>query len=158
VKSTVIPNFFSAEHATTKNSTLESNMTISAEDRFEIQDIIIQIYQALDNHRGSEYASFFTPDGCLENESFGVIRGREAIAKFIQAHCEAGNENGALHCISNLLIEQNEAKEATVRAEVMKFRVSVAPPELWVSSFVTAQMHHAETRWQVARFNLGIRS
>lgn len=132
-------------------------MTISAEDRFEIQDVIIQLYQALDKHRGSEYASFFVPDGCLENKSFGVITGREAIAKFIQAHCEAGNEDGALHCISNLLIEQSETEQATVRAEVMKFRVSVAPPELWVSSFVTAQMYRAGTRWQVARFNLGIR-
>ena len=98
-------------------------MTISAEDRFEIQDIIIQLYQALDNHRGSDYASLFTPDGRLENESFGMIAGREAIAKFIQTHCEAGNENGALHCISNLLIEQSETEEATVQVEVMKFRV-----------------------------------
>ncbi len=133
-------------------------MTISAEDRFEIQDVITQLYQALDNHQGSDYASFFTLDGRLENESFGVIMGREAIAKFIQAHCEAGNENGALHCISNLLIEQSETEKVTVRAEVMKFRVSVIPPELWVSSFVTAQMHHVETQWQVAQFNLGIRS
>ena len=133
-------------------------MTISAEDRFEIQDVIIQIYQALDNHRGSDYASFFTPDGLLENESFGVITGREAIAKFIQTHCEAGNENGALHCISNVLIEQDKTEGAAVRAEVMKFRVSVMPPELWVSSFVTARMHNTGTRWQVARFNLGIRS
>ncbi len=133
-------------------------MTISAEDRFEIQDIIIQLYQALDNHRGGDYASFFMPDGSLENETFGVITGREDIAKFIQSHCEAGNENGALHCISNLLVEQSETEEAAVRAEVMKFRVSVTPPELWVSSFVTAQMHYAETQWQVARFSLGIRS
>lgn len=133
-------------------------MTISAEDKFEIQDVLIKIYEALDNHSGSNYASFFTPDGILENKSFGVITGREKIAKFIQTHCEAGNENGALHCISNVLIEQDKTEGATVRAEVMKFRVNVTPPEIWVSSFVTARMHNAGTKWQVARFNLGIRS
>ncbi len=42
-------------------------MTISAEDKFEIQEVIIKIYEALDNHSGSNYASFFTPDGILVN-------------------------------------------------------------------------------------------
>ncbi len=133
-------------------------MTISAEDRLEIQDVIVQIYTALDQHNGAEYASHFRRDGILENESFGKSIGRAAIAKFVQHHCDTGHEQGALHCLSNVLLWEVVPAQITLQAEVMKFRVNIAPPELWVSSFITAQFQKIETVWQIAALHLGIRS
>lgn len=132
-------------------------MTISAEDRLEIQDVIVRLYTALDQHSGADYASFFLRDGILENASFGEIAGQERIDQFVQQHCDEGNEKGALHCISNVLIWEEDRSQIKLQAEVMKFRVNVAPPELWVSSFITAQFQKSETAWKIAVLHLGIR-
>jgi hypothetical protein len=132
-------------------------MTISAEDRMEIQEMLVYLYTALDQHNGAQYASHFCCDGILENESFGQITGRSAIAVFLNKLCDVGNENGALHCISNVVIWEEEQPQVRLQAEVMKFRVNVTPPEPRVSSFITAQVHKLETVWQIAVLHLSIR-
>lgn len=133
-------------------------MPLTAEDKLTITEVLTRVYQGLDDHDGEAYASYFAEDGVLDNNAFGTISGPPAVAAFVNKHCADGHEDGALHCLSNPLFSDTTENETTFRAEVMKFRVSVTPPEPWVSAYVTARMRRAGDGWQVARFTLGIRS
>ena len=130
-------------------------MSISARDKFEIQEVITRMYQALDAHDAEGYASYFTPDG-ISTSPRGDFRGRNAITNFIKRHLQQGNEDDSLHRIANIHIWEDIEHEASASVQVMKFRVSVTPPVFLVSAFGTARMKKFET-WQILYYELGHR-
>ncbi len=130
-------------------------MSLSAKDKFEIQEVITRLYQALDTHDAEGYASCFTPDG-ISISPRGDFRGRNAITNFIKHHLQQGNEAGSLHRITNIRVWEDVEHEAWASVEVMKIRVSVTPPVLLVSAFGKARMRKFET-WQVTHYELGHR-
>ncbi len=127
-------------------------MSLAATDKLEIQAVMIRMYRALDAHNANGYASCFAPDG-ISISPRGVFRGRGAIANFIEQHLQQGNENGTLHCLTNMIIDEHGGDEVSIRLEVMKFQVSTAPPTVLVSAFGTARMQKFET-WQIMQYNL----
>jgi ketosteroid isomerase-like protein len=130
-------------------------LSISAIDKLLIQEVMIRMYRALDAHDAKGYASYFAPDG-ISVSPRGVFRGRSAIANFIEHHLQQGNENGTLHCLSNMIIYGNGGDEVSIRLEVMKFQVNTTSPTISVSAFGTARMRKFET-WQIMQYNLGHR-
>lgn len=130
-------------------------MSISAEDKLEIQEVIIRMYQALDAHQADGYASYFATDG-VSISPHGVFCGRNEIANFVERHIQQGNESGTLHCVANILVWEDAAHGPSISVEVMKFRVSDTPAVFLVSAFGTARMKKFET-WQITRYELGHR-
>lgn len=130
-------------------------MSLSARDKFEIQEVITRLYQALDFHDAEGYALCFAPDG-ISTSLRGDFYGRDAIINFIKCHLEGGNETGSLHRLTNIRIWGGAAHEAWASVEVMKIRISVTPPVLLVSAFGTARMKKFET-WQIIHYELGHR-
>lgn len=127
-------------------------MSLSTRDKFEIQEVITRLYQALDAHDAERYALCFTPDG-ISTSPRGDFHGRDAITNFIKRHLQRGNEAGSLHRITNIRVWGDTAHEAWASVEVMKIRVSVTPPVLLVSAFGTARVKKFET-WQIMHYEL----
>jgi uncharacterized protein (TIGR02246 family) len=130
-------------------------MCLSPSDKFEIQEVINRLYQALDAHDAEGYALCFTPDG-VSTSPRGDFHGRDAITNFVKRHLEKGNEAGSLHRLTNIQIWGDTTQEAWVSVEVMKIRVSDTPPVLLVSAFGTARVKKFET-WQIVHYELGHR-
>ncbi len=130
-------------------------MSLSARDKFEIQEVVTRLYQALDSHDTEGYALCFTPDG-ISTSPRGDFHGRDAITNFIKRHLEGGNEAGSLHRLTNIRIWGDIEHEAWASVEVMKIRVSVTSPVLLVSAFGMAHMNKFET-WQIMHYELGHR-
>ena len=87
-------------------------MTLSVQDRLDIQDLIYRCNWANDSGSGDEWSGCFLQDGVFDSLG-GKIEGREALAKFA-AKVWSGSDpewsafRGSMHFVSNLVIDGHE--------------------------------------------------
>lgn len=129
-------------------------MALSGDDKFAILELVSRLYQGVDGHDGDAVASLFTDDGCLVHGGVGKEMDRAAISSFVNAWAAAGNEEGALHLTSNPMFLDDSDSGPVLRMQTTKYRVSVTPPELWVSAELTLNARKDQNAWKIARFEI----
>lgn len=77
-------------------------MSLSVEDRLEIQELYARYNHAIDFGKADAWAACFTPDGVFTASAAGTFTGTEALANFVRSFAERMK---ARHWTNNLVIE-----------------------------------------------------
>ncbi|OXI36842.1 nuclear transport factor 2 family protein [Burkholderia aenigmatica] len=129
-------------------------MTLSAETKLEVQEAVARAYQALDGHNARAWAESFTQDGKFE-AIYGAFHGRAEIEAFIQSHIDKGAETGAMHTVTNFVVEgSNDAP--VIHGYVVKFGMDRRPVEILGCAKLIGQMTRQAGRWRFEHLTLAI--
>jgi hypothetical protein len=129
-------------------------MTISTEDKLSIHEACARAYQALDGHNPKGWAAAFTPDGTFD-AIYGVYKGRPEIEAFIRSHIEKGAENGAMHTVTNFVVE-GDPKKPKCYAYIVKFGMDSRPAQILGCAKLEADMIKVDGKWYFEKLALGI--
>lgn len=77
-------------------------MTLSTEDRLEIQELYARYNHAIDSGQGAAWAATFTPDGVFDSGQ-GTMSGAEALQKFGDGFA---SRMKARHWVNNLVLDE----------------------------------------------------
>jgi hypothetical protein len=100
-------------------------MSLSTEDRLEIQELYARYAHCFDSEDAEGYAAVFTPDGRFVRPGFPDLVGTDALTAFVhERHAEAP---GVSHHVSNLLVEDTGGG-VRGRAYVLVLRVVAGEP------------------------------
>jgi hypothetical protein len=128
-------------------------MSTSVADKIEIHELITRLYQAVDGHRPDGFAACFSAEGVFDANKYGEFRGHPSISEFMKNHIAKGNEDGARHCVSNLIVE-DAPNGLTVRAYVMKFRIDKLPGIAVGTALLLAHVKKGTGGWKIDRLTM----
>ncbi|WP_175775975.1 nuclear transport factor 2 family protein [Burkholderia anthina] len=129
-------------------------MTLSADTKLEVQEAVARAYQALDGHDARAWAESFTQDGTFE-AIYGAFHGRGEIQAFIQSHIDKGAENGAMHTVTNFVVDGSNDAPA-IHGYVVKFGMDRRPVEILGCAKLTGRMTRQAGRWMFEHLALAI--
>ena len=128
-------------------------MSLTADDKLAIHELITELYQRIDAQDAAGFASGFADDGVFR-APYGDFKGHAAVQKFMEEHIAAGQENGVRHFVTNLKVAPAGA-EAVVQLYILKLKVATGP------SFVatadgTFRVKKTTKGWRIAEFALNM--
>jgi hypothetical protein len=129
-------------------------MTITAEEKLAIHELLSRAYLALDTHDVSGWAAAFVPDGVFAAYDY-EFNGTTAITDFIKQHIAKGAEEGARHLVTNLLITEEDGKVA-VYGYITKIKIDKMPAETVAFAGLKGFPIKRDGEWRFARLNLVI--
>ncbi len=94
---------------------------LSADDRFEIQDLYARYAFHYDRGEAAEWSGLFTPDGSFGRAGEEPVRGRAELERFVVENLSANP--GVTHHTSNVLAEPNGPDRARGEAYALVIRV-----------------------------------
>jgi hypothetical protein len=103
---------------------LEIEVTLSVQDRLDIQELIYRCNWSNDTGSGKEWSGCFLPEGVFDSLD-GKIEGREALANFAEKVWSGSDPEwsafrGSMHFVSNLVIDGQE-NQALARCYLVIF-------------------------------------
>ncbi len=128
-------------------------MTLNADDKLAIHELITDLYLRIDAQDAAGFAQLFTADGVFR-APYGDFKGHAAVEKFMADHIAAGQEDGVRHFVTNFVVKGTGAN-AVVKFYIIKLKVATGP------SFVatadgTFQVSKTAAGWRIAEFALNI--
>lgn len=128
---------------TTNRRDKEPKMTITAEDRIEIAELMGRYNQALDTRDSEVWAETFTEDGVLDAGDGNPVEGRSALKARVDSMSRTSLER---HWVSNFIIE-NQGEEVTLRADMGVLKGNTV---LSTGRYVN-RMKIVDGQWKIAR-------
>jgi SnoaL-like domain len=125
-------------------------MKLSATDKVEIVEVANRLYECLSAHDGVEMARLFADDGQLVHAGAGQTVSPEELGTFVPEW--TAGEDASMYLIGNPVFDEGDESEPTVRMNVMKYRVSVVPPEPWISAQLKMSVRRADEVWKISSF------
>jgi hypothetical protein len=129
-------------------------MAISTEDKLLIHEACARAYQALDGHNPPGWAAAFTPDGTFD-AIYGVYNGHAEIEAFIRSHIEKGAEDGAMHTVTNFVVE-GDPQRPKCHAYIVKFGMGTRPAQILGNAKLEADMTKVNGTWLFEKLKLSI--
>jgi uncharacterized protein (TIGR02246 family) len=128
-------------------------MTLSAQDRLDILELLARADDAATTRDAGGYAQLFTEDSVMDGAK-GEFYGRDAIGAAVGAVWASEGE-GTAHLTLNAVIG-DEGTDGKVVARSTLMIVSLGtPPELVSLSAITHHLVKVGARWRVARRTVG---
>jgi ketosteroid isomerase-like protein len=125
-------------------------MSLSAEDRVTILELLVRADNAATDRDADVYAALFSEDAVMDGEK-GEYQGRDAIRSAVGAVWASEGE-ATTHLTLNSVIEDDGGTSDEVVARSTLMIVSPGPPPAVMSiSAITHRLVKVETRWRVVR-------
>lgn len=128
-------------------------MSISTQDKIEIQELAARTYIALDGEDAAGFAANFAGDGVFV-APYGEFAGPENVRSFIESHIDAGKEDGVRHVLSNHVIDEH-ADGARYRFYIIKMNIQTGPVAIATAGGDCIVSKTAQG-WRFKRFQLHI--
>lgn len=100
-------------------------MSLTAEDKIAIHELITELYKRIDAEDAAGVAADFTDDGVFR-APYGDFKGHAEVQKFMESHIAAGREDGMRHFVTNLSVEP-AGTDAVVKFYILKLKVATGP-------------------------------
>jgi|SRR5580658_3223220 ketosteroid isomerase-like protein len=125
-------------------------MTLSAEDRLEILELLARADDAASARDADAYVALFTEDGVLDGEK-GEHRGRDALRLAVNV-VWASEGPASAHLTLNAIIGPTDGQPNRATATSTLIIVDPGqPPKLLSLSRVVQHVEKTGPRWQIAR-------
>jgi ketosteroid isomerase-like protein len=127
------------------------SMTITTEDKMEIQELAARTYIGLDSEDAEGFAQGFADDGVFV-APYGEFEGPDAVRTFITSHIAAGKEDGVRHFLTNHVIDDH-AEGARYRFYIIKMNIATGPVAIATAGGDCLVTRTADG-WRFKRFQL----
>lgn len=126
-------------------------MTMTTDDKIEIQDLAARTYIGLDSEDAAGFAAGFAADGVFV-APYGEFVGPAAVKDFITGHIAAGKEDGVRHFLTNHVVDAHE-DGARYRFYIIKMNIAIGPVAIATAGGDCIVTRTAEG-WRFKRFQL----
>ena len=124
-------------------------MSLSADDRLAILDVVTRADEAASRRDADGYVELFTEDAVLDGTQ-GRHAGRAALRAAV-GPVWAAEGPATLHLTLNPIIEPGPSDDqATVRS-VLLILIPGPPPAIRTAALITQEVRRAEGSWRIAR-------
>jgi uncharacterized protein (TIGR02246 family) len=124
-------------------------MTLSADDRLAILDVITRADEAASRRDADAYVELFTDDAVLDG-SQGRHAGRAALRAGV-GPVWAAEGPATLHLTLNPVVEPGPAPDQAVARSVLLIIDPATPPALRTTAAITQELRRSEGSWRIAR-------
>ncbi|MDH2383216.1 MULTISPECIES: nuclear transport factor 2 family protein [Bradyrhizobium] len=128
-------------------------MTITTEDKIDIQELTARTYIGLDSEDAGGFASGFADDGVFV-APYGEFVGPAAVKEFITKHIAAGKEDGVRHFLTNHVVDAHE-EGARYRFYITKMNIATGPVAI-ATAGGDCIVKRTGQGWRFKRFQLTI--
>lgn len=126
-------------------------MSLSWEDKLEIQELVARYDRAVDTGDAEAWALCFTEDGSWDG---GIrVEGREALAEFVRGLPENpvfAPFRGARHFVANVLVEETAPGEARLRCDNLMLQPREGGPAALAAADYDDLLRRVDGRWLFA--------
>lgn len=129
-------------------------MSISEEQRQDVQQLVTKQYRALDSENASTWASYFKEDATFTSP-YGEWNGRGAIQEFMAEHILSGMESSVRHYISNFCFME-EGENIRASFYIKKVKVNVKEPFIIATAEGNCLAQKIAQNWMVKCYELKI--
>jgi ketosteroid isomerase-like protein len=124
-------------------------VTLSADDRLAILDVITRADEAASRRDAGAYVELFTEDAVLDG-SQGRHAGRAALRAGV-GPVWAAEGPATLHLTLNPVIEPGPAPDQAVARSVLLIIDPATPPALRATAAITQELRRSEGSWRITR-------
>jgi uncharacterized protein (TIGR02246 family) len=124
-------------------------MTLSADDRLAILDVITRADQAASQRDADAYVELFTDDAVLDG-SQGRHAGRAALRAGV-GPVWAAEGPATLHLTLNPVVEPGPSQDQAVARSVLLIIDPAAPPAIRATAAITQELRRSEGSWRITR-------
>ena len=128
-------------------------MKLTAEDRFDILDIIAQYNLAADEKNVEATIAFYTEDGCIEGD-MSTGKGRDAMRQDLP-EIFAAEVTLKRHIASNIQFKARNENEVEVGYVLLVMEAGVAPLTV-ATSMITDTYRLVGEEWKVAKHHVAV--
>jgi len=124
--------------------------TLTATDRFEIQDVLASYAWSLDTGDEDAFVRCFAREGELVWDVFespGRWRGEAALRRFIRYFRERPETAGRQHHVSNVIVTASETGASAKAYVLVALRSSDGPHRLHVMGYYEDELRQEHGRW-----------
>jgi uncharacterized protein (TIGR02246 family) len=128
-------------------------MSITAEDRVEICELIARYNRAIDTGDVEAWVATFAPDGEFEGV-VGHFRGRDELAQFVRAYNEDPKYEEfrvGQHWVNNIIVDADGDDAATVFAHQLMIRPQGTVGEINLMAWYDDRVVKLDGRWLFAK-------
>lgn len=122
-------------------------MTLSAEDKWNVLDLVTKMYLALDAKEPETYSNAFAEDGKFSHPYGGQMSSRDEVRAWVEDHIAQGHQDGGRHCIVNPMIMADPAG-ARIKCYVLRMKVDVDPVSI-ATGALEATLVRSGSEWLV---------
>lgn len=126
-------------------------MTLTTEDKVEIQELCARIYLCIDGNDPAGFAAGFAADGTFV-APYGEFTGTDAVRTFMVQHIAAGKEDGVRHFITNQIVDAHD-DGAHYRFYILKMNIATGPVAIASAAGDSIVVKTADG-WRFKRFQL----
>jgi uncharacterized protein (TIGR02246 family) len=124
-------------------------MTLSADDRLAILDVITRADEAASRRDADAYVELFTDDAVLDG-SQGRHAGRAALRAAV-GPVWAAEGPATLHLTLNAVVEPGPSQDQAVARSVLLIIDPATPPAIRATAAITQELRRSEGFWRITR-------
>ena len=124
-------------------------MSLSAEDRLEIIEVITQADWAATGRDAEAYARLFTDDAVLDGTQ-GYHAGQEALRAAVGS-VWAAEGPATMHLTLNPVVESGPGEGQAVARSVLLIIDPAAPPAIRIAAVIRQELRRSNGTWRISR-------
>jgi uncharacterized protein (TIGR02246 family) len=124
-------------------------VTLSADDRLAILDVITRADDAASRRDADGYIALFTPDAVLDGTQ-GGYEGRDALHAAV-GPIWAAEGLATLHLTLNPVVEPGARNDLAVVRSVLLIVDAEQPPVIRAAALITQELRRDDSSWRIAR-------